>query len=127
MVARALYHGENIMKAAVANLYTKANEKYREYLDKDIGTIDPNEWGASPALEHLRSFFASKSKKKSRSKQSSSSNNANGASSSDGTNNNPQKIKLNYYNQLVGLWFEHGTNRETTLFDLMERRHFKYN
>ena len=33
----------------------------------------------------------------------------------------------NYYNQLVGLWFEHGTNRETTLFDLMERRHFKYN
>lgn len=118
MVAKALYYGKDILEAVVSNVYAKENTIYKAYIDKTYGAINVCDWGAAPALVHLRSYFASKAKKK-KGRNSTNTDNASPL--------NPQKMKLNYYNQLVGLWFEHGVNKETTLFDLMERRHFKYN
>ena len=59
----------------------------------------------------MRSYFASTRRQNKKSKADSRSS---------------QNANLKYYNQLVGLWFEQ-TTKDTTIFDSLEQRHFKYN
>ena len=111
MVAFATYYGQEIVSAAEKKLIMDEQNHSEEQVSTNIDSIDRSEWGIDVSLYHLRSYFASTRRQNKKSEADSRSS---------------QNANLKYYNQLVGLWFEQ-TTKDTTIFDSLEQRHFKYN